>query len=55
MSLAYNALVRARISDSNWKPSIYADIEPLKSITDSVASCVDMKYISFSNIFHINT
>ena len=34
MSLAYNALVRARISDSKWKPSIYVDIVPPKSITD---------------------
>ena len=50
MSLAYNALVRARISDSNWKLSIYVDIEPPKSITDSVASCVDMKYIGKTNI-----
>ena len=50
MSLAYNALVRARISDSNWKPSIYVDIEPPKSITDIVASCVNMKYVGKTNI-----
>jgi len=50
MSLAYNALVRARISDSKWKPSIYVDIVPPKSITDIVASCVDMKYVGKTNI-----
>ena len=50
MSLAYNALVRARISDSKWEPSIYVDIVPPKSITDIVASCVDIKYVGKTNI-----
>ena len=50
MSLAYNSLVRARISDSNWKPSIYVDIEAPKSITDNVSSCVNMKHIGKTNI-----
>ena len=50
MSSAYNALVSARISDSKWVPSIYVDIIPPKSLTDIVASCVDIKYVGKTNI-----
>ena len=52
MLLAYNALVRTRISDSKWKPSIYVDIVPPKSITDIVASCVDMQYVGKLILYH---
>ena len=50
MSSAYHALVSARIADSKWVPSIYVDIVAPKSLTDIVASCVDMKYVGKTNI-----
>ena len=50
MSLAYNTLVSTRISDSKWEPSIYVHIIQPKSITDNVASCVDMKHVGKATI-----
>ena len=50
MSSAYNALVTARLSDSKWGPSIYVDFIAPKSLTDIVATCVDIKYVGKTNI-----
>ena len=50
MSLAYNALCNAIISDSNWEPSIYIDIKSLNCITKIIPSCVDIKHVNQTNI-----
>ena len=50
MSLAYNALCNAIISDSNWEPSMYVDIKAPNSISATIPSCVDIKHVDKTNI-----
>ena len=50
MLSAYNALCNARISDSNWEPSIYVDIKSPNCITKIIPSYVDIKNVDKTNI-----
>lgn len=50
MASFYQALAGARISDSNWEPSIYVDVPPPKCLSDIISSCIDMKQIGKTNI-----
>ena len=50
MASFYKALADARISDSNWEPSIYVDIPPPKCISDIIPLCIDTKQIGKTNI-----
>ena len=50
MASFYQDLADARISDSNWEPSIYVDVPPPKYPSDIIPSCIDMKKIGKTNI-----
>ena len=45
MTSFYDALADARISDSNWEPSIYVDVPPPKCLSGIIPLCIDMKKI----------
>ena len=46
MTVFYQALADARISDSNWESSIYVDLPPPKCLSDNIPSCIYMKRLA---------
>ena len=50
MSSAYKALFHARVTDSNWVPSIYVGIPASMLLSNFIPSCVDIQNIWKFNI-----
>ena len=42
MTTFYQALAAARVSDSNWQPSIFVGIPPPQCVSDAIISCTDI-------------
>ena len=50
MLSAYKTLFHARVTYSNWVPSIYVDIRTPPCISHIIPSCVDSKHAGETNI-----
>ena len=55
MSSSYKTLFHARVTDSNWVPSIYVDIPTPPYTSDIIPSCVDIKHVGETNIVPLMT
>ena len=50
VSSAYKTMYHARVTESNWVPSIYVAILTPSYISDIIPSCVDIQYVGKTNI-----